>query len=108
MKLLTDIPPREDGVVVLQGVKAYEFKHDPEFNALACDIEDERDLALALGSGNFYPADEADEKRAMEIAEDTGEDDLDDDLASDENAPPIEGKTEPKPKRKYTKRAPTE
>ena len=51
-------------------------------------------LALALGSGNFYPADKADEKRAMEIAEDTGEDDLDDDLASDENAPPIEGKTE--------------
>jgi len=105
MRLLTELPPRVDGVVLLQGSREYEFK--PAADGLACDIEDEADLALALGSGNFYPADEADEKRAMEIAEDTGEDDLDDDLASDENAPPIEGNAEPKPKRKYTKRAPT-
>lgn len=96
MKLLTGIPPRADGVVLLEGKQTYEFKRDPALGALACDIEDEADLALALRSENFYPANQEDEARAMEIAgapvghidADSDPDDLDDDM----NAPPIEGK----------------
>lgn len=96
MKLLTDIPPRADGVVMLQGKQAYEFKYDPEHGALSCEVDDEQDLAMALRSENFYPANQEDEARAMEIAgapvghidSDSDPDDLDDDM----NAPPIEGK----------------
>lgn len=96
MKLLTDIPPRSNGVVMLQGEQAYEFKYDPEHGALSCEVDDEQDLALALRSENFYPANQEDEARAMEIAgapvghidADSDPDDLDDDM----NAPPIEGK----------------
>lgn len=96
MKLLTDIPPRADGAVTLQGNQTYEFKYDPEHGALSCEVDDEQDLVLALRSENFYPANEADEASAMEIAgAPAGAIDADsepDDLASDMNAPPIEGK----------------
>lgn len=96
MKLLTDIPPRADGVVMLQGKQAYEFKYDPEHGALSCEVDDEQDLALALRSENFYPANQEDEAHAMEIAgapvgpidDDSDPDDLDGDM----NAQPVEGK----------------
>lgn len=106
MKLLTDIPPRADGVVLLEGKQTYEFKRDPALGALACDIEDEADLALALRSENFYPANQEDEVRALDVVgAATADDDSEpDDLVSHPDAEPIEGK----PKRKYTKRAAAE
>lgn len=106
MKLLTDIPPRADGVVMLQGKQAYEFKYDPEHGALSCEVDDEQDLALALRSENFYPANDADEVRALDVVgAATADDDSEpDDLVSHPDAEPIEGK----PKRKYTKRAAAE
>ena len=106
MKLLTDIPPRADGVVMLQGKQAYEFKYDPEHGALSCEVDDEQDLALALRSENFYPANQEDEARALDVVgAATADDDSEpDDLVSHPDAEPIEGK----PKRKYTKRAAAE
>lgn len=106
MKLLTDIPPRADGVVMLQGKQAYEFKYDPEHGALSCEVDNEQDLALALRSENFYPANQEDEARALDVVgAATADDDSEpDDLVSHPDAEPIEGK----PKRKYTKRAAAE
>ena len=99
MKLFTDLKARADGSVILQGrAKAHEFVAG-EDGVLACDVDDEADVALALESGNFYP-DEADADEAETIlsraqgargAADEGDDEADD-LPHDPNAEPVEGK----------------
>lgn len=99
MKLFTDLKARADGSLILQGrAKEYEFVAG-EDGVLACDVDDEADVALALDSGNFYPdeadADEAEAilSRAQEArgAADEGDDEADD-LPHDPDAEPVEGK----------------
>ena len=97
MKLFTDLKARADGSVILQGrAKEYQFT-EGEDGVLACDIEDEADVATALESGNFYPSEGDDDAAAELLAraqEARGKPDEDeaDDLPHDPNAEPVEGK----------------
>ena len=97
MKLFTDLKARADGSVILQGrAKEYQFT-EGEDGVLACDIEDEADVATALESGNFYPS-EGDDDAAAELlaraqeARGKPDEDEDGDLPHDPNAEPVEGK----------------
>jgi hypothetical protein len=103
MKLQTSIKPRRDGVVNLTGVsgRKYAFAAN-EDGDLCCDVEDPADLARLLALGDFFPADQADNEKAIELLksaagagqsdDDRGpDDDLDDDDPVDMNAAPIEG-----------------
>ena len=53
MRLLTELPPRVDGVVLLQASREYEFK--PAADGLACDIEDEVDFGAGVGLWQLLP-----------------------------------------------------
>ena len=97
MKLFTELKPRADGSVILQGrAKEYQFTEGKD-GVLACDIEDEADVATALESGNFYPSEGDDDAAAELLAraqEDRGkpDEDEDGDLPHAPNAEPVEGK----------------
>lgn len=109
MKLITSIPPRRDGTVVvsLAGCKCT-FKAD-EHGDLVADVDEPAALQQLLATGNFEPYDEADMTRAIEIAQagaaregddDQDADDADD--ADDEDAPdglPVEANTPPAAKK---------
>ena len=98
MKLITTIQPRADGSVRLQGLDGIEYPFEREGNDLAGEIEHKPTILHAIGSGNFYPATEADEQEAQALLdefvdtpddEDGDEDEGDDTV--DLNAPPVEG-----------------
>ena len=113
MKLNTQIAPRKDGTVKVQGLDgaAYVFRAD-ESGDLSCDVANDVTVAHLLAGGNFYPADTADFDAAVKLAksvsdeddEDPNGDDLDDD-EGDESALPVEAGTPPAPAKKPRKAA---
>jgi len=104
VKLQTSIKPRRDGTVSVLGQdrQTYVFVADDE-GLLTGDVGDEPTIAALLATGNFWPADEADQERALELvkqAQKADEDDEDDDKdEADENALPVEAETPPAPRR---------
>lgn len=110
MLLITSIPPRRDGNVVAGsacGRRNFVFAPDAE-GQLACDVDDDATVALLLRTENFFPANEGDFGRALEIAKPEGEDDGEgadkdaeddaDDGADDEGSAdgaPLEAGTQP-------------
>lgn len=72
MKLYTDIPPRLDGTVIYEGATTHYVFQPDDSGRLAADVEDKRDLARALRSGDFYPAHPDDEDAAANVVEGAG------------------------------------
>lgn len=109
MKLISNIPPRRDGTVVVKspdGAKTFTFQR--EGHELVCDVDCDATVALLLRSEAAYPADAADFDHAEElvgerlgVALGADDDGLDgEDGADDEgsvNAPPAESNTQPAP-----------
>lgn len=102
MKIATNIAPRKDGTVTLQGLdgEAYKFEQDAESGELVADIEDEATLAHVLATDSFYPVDEADYDAAEAIVSaaagaDESDDETDNEDEGDPNAPPVESNTPP-------------
>ena len=57
MKLIATCERRSDNTVILLGADGNEYTfHADAQGDLACDIEDEATIELALHTGNFYPA----------------------------------------------------
>lgn len=104
MKLVTSIPPRRDGVVVLTTEAGARIVFGPDANGeLVADVEDEDLVAKLLRRGGFEPFDEADFDRATALldaaeggAADLDEDGGGEDAAADPDAPPVESNTPPK------------
>lgn len=102
MKLLTDIPPRRDGTVILtvSGGQKYTFA-DNGLGELEADITDEDHIAFAVSTQRFYPADDGDSVLASELVQqrqdknDGDDEDADDDDKPDMNALPVEANTPP-------------
>lgn len=114
MKLSTEIKPRVDGTLRVNGEdgKNYVFKGDP----LECEITDKATLKRLLLLGTFFPASEADEAEALKLINadkaaksgrarqpqradgdgEGGDGDGGDDEPVDPNAPPVEANTPPK------------
>ena len=104
MLLLTTIKPRRDGTVVLRDSAGRAHLFQPDLNgSLVCEIDDEATLAIALRSGEFEPANEADYGRAQELlqgaaqAPQDGEDEDEDEDEGDPGGPPLEANTPPAP-----------
>lgn len=105
MILLTTIPPRRDGTVILRDKDGTPniFKAEKPGGDLVCDVTNEATISDALRSGNFDPVLEADFDQAKALlnpdqgdgAEDDPADEGDDDEAAD--APPVESQTTPAP-----------
>lgn len=104
MKLQTSIKPRRDGTVTVLGQdrQTYVFAAGPD-GELTADVADEATVAHLLATGNFWPADEADQEQALELvkqaqkADEADEDDDEDE--ADDNALPVEAETPPAPRR---------
>lgn len=109
MKLLTSIPPRADGTVIVHAKdgKDCTFAAGPD-GELVGEVEHEETLRELLRSERFFPADPADYDRAMEItgplssSADEEEEEADPDApgAEDEvvnGGLPVESNTAPKP-----------
>lgn len=94
MKLITDIKPRRDGVVVaFAGGKNWAFKAD-ENGEIVGDVDCPEALAQLLATGNFQPYDEADLAAASILV--TGPDaDAEDDGEEAVGGLPIEAGTPP-------------
>lgn len=100
MKLITTIKPRRDGTVIVTGADGkalHTFALNDE-GQLACDVPDDGTIGMLLLTENFYPADEADYGRALELtggnaalggAEGASDDDsgADDDEGTPDSAP---------------------
>lgn len=88
MKLSTEIKPRTDGTVRVQGEdgQTYVFKGEE----LECEIADEATVKRLLGLGTFFPASDADHEAALALMDDDIEDDGGEDDQADPDAPPIE------------------
>lgn len=111
MKLLTSIPPRADGTVIVHAKDGKDciFAAGPD-GELVGEVEHEETLRDLLRSERFYPADPADYDRAMEVAgplsgaaEEDAEvdpDALDDDDEVVNGGLPVESQTAPKPSKK--------
>lgn len=104
MKLQTEIKPRRDGTVIVDGVngKKYVFVADEVSGDLVCDVDDAAAAALLAG-GLFFPADPADYDAAIVLSSDQGDDEGDDD-GDDEGEEavgglPVEADTPPKPRK---------
>lgn len=102
MKLQTEIKPRRDGTVTVDGAhgKKYTFAAD-ESGDLVCDVDDETAANLLTG-GLFFPADPADYDAAIALSVDSADEDDEED--DDEDEPmgglPMEAETPPKQIRK--------
>lgn len=102
MKLQTSIKPRRDGTVTVFGQdrQTYVFATGPD-GELTADVADEATVAHLLATGNFWPADEADQEQALLLvkqAQQADEAEEDEDEA-DDNALPVEAETPPAPRR---------
>lgn len=100
MKLMTNIPARRDGTVIVHGLdgQTYVFRADAT-GELACDIGHKETVARLLLDGLFYPDDPADYDLAIEMTQgDDGDGDGDD-------AAPIEAKTPPSAPKRGRKKA---
>lgn len=103
MLLLTTIPPRRDGTVILRDKDGTPnvFKAEKPGGDLVCDVTNEVTISDALRSGAFEPVLEVDFDQAKALlnpgqaegAEDDPADEGDDDEAAD--APPVESQTTP-------------
>ena len=108
MKLQTSIKPRRDGTVSVLGQdrQTYVFAAGPD-GELTADVADEATVAHLLATGNFWPADEADQEQALELVKqaqkaDEAEEDEDE---ADDNALPVEAETPPAPRRGRARKA---
>ena len=109
MKLQTSIKPRRDGTVSVLGQdrQTYVFAAGPD-GELTADVADEATVAHLLATGNFWPADEADQEQALELvkqAQKTDEDEGDEEDEADDNALPVEAETPPAPRRGRARKA---
>ena len=110
MKLQTSIKPRRDGTVSVLGQdrQTYVFVAGPD-GELTADVADPATIAQLLATGNFWPADEADQEQALELvkqAQKADEADGDDDEdEADDNALPVEAGTPPAPRRGRPRKA---
>jgi hypothetical protein len=109
MRLLTNIPPRRDGTVILRAKDgtAFIFRDADGSGDLVCDVPDDDLVASALRSGFFEPADAEDNAVAEVLLmagepgpegdEDLDDDDSDDEDSDDEDteALPLEANTPP-------------
>ena len=98
MKLQTSIPPRRDGTVKVTGQdrQTYVFAAGPD-GELTADVADEATVAHLLATGNFWPADEADQEQALELVKQAqGDDEDEDDEDEPEGGLPVEANTPPK------------
>lgn len=69
MKLLTSIPPRRDGTVIVTAKDGTRCVFTPgESGELVGEVQDERTLAELLNGGLFFPADPADYDKAMQMS----------------------------------------
>jgi len=110
VKLQTSIKPRRDGTVTVLGQdrQTYVFAAGPD-GELTADVADESTVAHLLATGNFWPADEADQEQALELvkqaqkADEADEDDDEDE--ADDNALPVEAETPPAPRRGRARKA---
>lgn len=108
MKLQTSIKPRRDGTVTVLGQdrQTYVFAAGPD-GELTADVADEATVAHLLATGNFWPADEADQEQALLLvkqAQQADEAEEDEDEA-DDNALPVEAETPPAPRRGRPRKA---
>lgn len=108
MKLQTSIKPRRDGTVTVLGQdrQTYVFAAGPD-GELTADVADEATVAHLLATGNFWPADEADQEQALLLvkqAQQADEAEEDEDEA-DDNALPVEAETPPAPRRGRARKA---
>lgn len=104
MLLLTTIPPRRDGTVILRDKDGTPnvFKAEKPGGDLVCDVTNDVTISDALRSGNFEPVLEADFDQAKSLLnpgqvegdEEDPADEGDDDAA---DAPPVESHTAPAP-----------
>ena len=98
MKLQTSIKPRRDGTVTVLGQdrQTYVFAAGPD-GELTADVADEATVAHLLATGNFWPADEADQEQALELVKQAqGDDEDEDDEDEPEGGLPVEANTPPK------------
>lgn len=97
MKLQTSIKPRRDGTVTVLGQdrQTYVFVADDE-GLLSADVADEATVAALLATGNFWPADEADQEQALELVKQAQGDDDEDDEEEPQDGLPVEANTPPK------------
>lgn len=100
MKLQTSIKPRLDGVVLVTGNTGCEYVFRPdEAGDMVAEVTENDDVVQLLALGDFFPADCADNPKALEILKsvegvvDPDGHDLEDDDQSDPNAAPIEANT---------------
>lgn len=103
MQIETSIPPRRDGTVIATGPSGTKTVFTDTDGRLLAEVTDPVDLAYLLANPNFFPAEEEDFVQAESIIrEESGIDDLPDDVG-DENAAPIEVKTPIKVTKKKAK-----
>lgn len=70
MKLQTSIPARLDGTVLIETPEGSSFTFTANAQGdLEADVTDESVAAKLLASGNFWPADPADQDRALALAQ---------------------------------------
>lgn len=108
MKLQTSIKPRRDGTVTVLGQdrQTYVFAAGPD-GELTAEVADQATVAHLLATGNFWPADEADQEQALLLvkqAQQADEAEEDEDEA-DDNALPVEAETPPAPRRGRARKA---
>lgn len=110
MKLQTSIKPRRDGTVTVLGQdrQTYVFAAGPD-GELTADVADEATVAHLLATGNFWPADEADQEQALLLVKQAQQadeaDEADDEDEADDNALPVEAETPPAPRRGRARKA---
>ena len=93
MKLETTIPPRKDGTVIARfGEDVYTFTADN--GSLSCEVGKQEHVAFLLGTGNFYPAREADYAAATELLKQDEEPEDEDE--PEVSGPPVEANTPPR------------
>lgn len=113
MKLITSIPPRLDGTVLVLG-SARDRNYSFEANAdgeLECDVSDNADLAALLATNNFHPADEADFEAALMLTgaaagslDDTAIAQVGGEAVNQDAALPVESETPPQPATKKVRK----
>ncbi len=87
MKLHTDIKPRQDGTVIVQGKdKEYVFKPN-ENGDLEADVDDSNLIEHLLKGENFWPADIADADASLSIL---GKGDQDPELTTNTTQEPVD------------------
>lgn len=98
MKLQTSIKPRRDGTVTVLGQdrQTYVFAAGPD-GELTAEVADQATVAHLLATGNFWPADEADQEQALALVRQAqGDDEDEDDEDEPEGGLPVEANTPPK------------